>query len=392
MDMNDYELLYRNSRAIDTSEDEYEDDSCEEEYIRNDEYGHNDDKNKKYYKKVFNFLIDSADRNWYTNQQIKYSFNTKGKKEPVIYNVNGTEIDTFDFKVKFGEGSNSIEDTLIFNPKTNKNELVSQKFYSIRSLSFPISIRNIESIKIQSVILPKRLIYLGEANYCSILDYRYLLVCIEEISNNYYGTHKDINKAIAVIYPLSAVYDSAALKQVEFIDKGGMIKQFTPTPLNSLNNLRFTIKDPNGNILNFKNDILTIKYLKNERDEEFIEITTNEYFNGEYMDGDIIKIKNYNSIYLDLNIFINREQGHKIYINTKFLDTTYTKVNILHNKFKILCPGEYTNGNWVKNNNFSFDSVDNTIGEILNTNLQLSILLKIETKTIEFDSLNTQII
>ena len=48
---------------------------------------------------------------------------------------------------------------------------------------------------------------------------------IEEISNSYYGTNSNINKAISVMYPLSVVYKSGTEpKNIEFIDKGRMLK------------------------------------------------------------------------------------------------------------------------------------------------------------------------
>lgn len=382
MNERDYELLYQNSGEIDSSDEEDEDDDEDDE----DEYKN---LNKiKYCKTIFNFLIDSVDRNWYTRL-------TEDNKGTGYVSSKANDINTFNFKVKFGEGCDTIENTKIWNSDLKKYEIKRKTFYNIQSLSFPINVKNIESIKIQSVILPKRLIYLGEGSYSDILNYRYLLICIEEISNTYYGTHKDINKAIAVLYPLSAVYENENLKHIEYVDKGNMIKHFSPTPLNTLSNLQFIIKDPNGNILNFKNDILTIKKIEGDNNN-FIKITTNEYFNGEYQDKDIIKIKNFTSLNKEFNNFINRDKGHRIYIEDNFRDTKIYSIAVLKNTFSILCAGEYDGHTFNPKSDIKeiTDIVnDNKInGEILNTNLQLSIFLKIETKTIQFDSLDTQII
>ena len=147
------------------------------------------------------------------------------------------------------------------------------------------------------------------------------MVCIEEISNTYYGTNPDINSAIAIVYPLSTVYPNNILKQVEFIDKGYVSKKFTPNPLNSIDNLRFTIKDPDGNVLNFIDDILHITNLEfpveGDFKNKFIKITTKEFFNNEYKNGDIIKIKNLVHSNLLFQNFRNRNTGHNIYISNE---------------------------------------------------------------------------
>ena len=383
MDRSEYDRLYRNAIEQTSSSEE---ESSEEEI--------EETKNVSYEKKIFNFLIDSSDRNWYSSVRNREVILGNGSRSNVSETLNGLEINTFDFRVKFGNASNSIENTSIFNPKEKKNQLISQKFYGIESLAFPINIRNIESIRILSVIMPKRLMYLGEADYCDILDFRYLLVCIEEISNTIYGTHNDINKSMAVLYPLSVVYHNSQLKQVEFVEKSQMVKTFSPAPLNSINNLRISIKDPNGNQLRFKNDILNISSMNISGN--YITITTVEYFNQEYKNGDILKIKNFtttdNADERFIN-FINREKGHKMYLDTEFNDTDYNTVNSLQNTFRILVPGDYENENYSPVSYLS--SMDTTLsssGEILNTNMQLSMLLKIESKIMKFDSLNTQII
>ena len=46
------------------------------------------------------------------------------------------------------------------------------------------------------------------------------------------------------MYPLSVVYKSGTEpKNIEFIDKGRMLKEFKPAPLNTFNSLKFTFKD-----------------------------------------------------------------------------------------------------------------------------------------------------
>jgi hypothetical protein len=373
MDGHEYKMLYRNQEIVDSSSEE---ESSEEE---------NDEMKIKYTKKTFNFFIDSADRDW-----------------------TGLYTKTFDFQVKFGVDSDTFETykKTIINNTTDLYQLDIQtnKYLGSKSLAFPINVKNIESVSIQSLIMPRRLYYLGGANYMDLLDFRYLSVSVEEISNCYYGTNSNINKSLAIMFPLSSVYKSNTTpNHIEFKDKGHMIREFKPTPLNCFDNLKFTINDPNGNPLKFKNDILTINKIEIGSDE-FITITTNEYFNGEYRNGDLIKIKGFTiSNYPEFKDFINREEGHIIYMNTTFTDTTDSNTANLVNTFKIIAPGDYITSGTPGTSTFvrasyvptSTTTITITITittTILNTSLQFSLFLKVETRVMEFNSLNSQII
>ena len=283
MDRHQYEMLYRNQRPVGSSSEEDEESSDEEENV---------EMKIKYTKKIFNFFIDSADRDW-----------------------SGLYSKTFDFQVKFGVDSDTFETykKTIINNTTDLYQLdiKKNKYLGSKAMAFPINVKNIESIAIQSLIMPKRLYYLGGANYMDLLDFRYLSVSVEEISNCYYGTNSNINKSIAIMFPLSSVYKSTTVpNHIEFKDKGHLVREFKPTPLNCFDNLKFTINDPNGNPMKFKNDILTIKQIETGT-AEFITITTNDTFNGEYRNGDLIKIKGFStsdSIDKSFLDFINSEE------------------------------------------------------------------------------------
>jgi hypothetical protein len=203
---------------------------------------------------------------------------------------------------------------------------------------------------------------------------------------------------MALMYPLSIVYKQIDVlpNQIEFKEKGNFVKEFKPAPINSFDNLKFTINDSNGNPLRFKNDILTIDSI--DADEtNFITITVKEGINEEYRNGDLIKIKNFSysgtsvdNKFLD---FINREEGHVIYMDTSFSNTTISAIQKLVNSFKILVPGNYnSNGEFQKETFASLDNISNITGKILNTNLQFTMFLKVETKVMEFSNLNSQII
>lgn len=372
MEQREYDMLYRTRRdTVTSSEEEY---SSEEEI---------EEKNKfKYSKTTFNFLIDTIDRDWLRLSE-----------------------STFNFQVRFGNSSDTNEQVMRLNSEQTL-ERRTEMFFGTKTLSFPINVKNIQSISVHTLILPRKLIYLGNADYVNPLDYRYILVCIEEISNSYYGTNSNINKAISVMYPLSVVYKSGTEpKNIEFIDKGRMLKEFKPAPLNTFNSLKFTFKDSNGNTLRFKNDILNIKKIYHHKSEspttkqDFLKIETIEYFNDEYSDDDIVKFKNISSGITKFDDFLNRDTGHKIYIDTteKFEDTEFHTVGSLSNVFYIMKEGSYNSSGVFTRESYNNDindiyNADNSVGKILNTNLQLSLFLKIDTKIMEFNDLNSEII
>ena len=92
--------------------------------------------------------------------------------------------------------------------------------------------------------------------------------------------------------------------------------------------------------------------------------------------------------------FIN-EEGHLIYLDNTFEDTTHSSTYTLKNEFKILVPGDYNDdGVYTKESYILEDTDFNTdiTGKILNTNLQFTMFLKIESKVMEFSNLNSKII
>ena len=372
MNATEYDLLYRNLKKEETSSEDEEDEDFEENITHS---------KLKYRKKIFNFVIDSNDRDWVeTNEE------------------------TFDIKVKFGGDSDSFEtfEKNIINRNTKMYQLQTQtnKYLGSRNMFFPINVKNIESISVEKLIMPNRLLYLGGANYKHLLDLRYITISIEEISNCYYGTNLNINKSIGIMFPLSATYlNIGSPKQIEFIDKGRLTKEFRPTPLNCLDNLRIKINDSLGNQLKFKNDILEISEI--EIEGNFFKITTKEYFNGEYLNGDLILIKNFSTQNVDKRIvdFLNRKKGHIINIKNNFENNNYPpavndlSITNLQNSFTILAPGDYEDGVFKKHVYVSDDKFDGVItGKLINTNLQFTMFLKVESKVVEFDNLNTQII
>ena len=165
--------------------------------------------------------------------------------------------------------------------------------------------------------------------------------------------------------------------------------------------MRIKINDYLGNQLKFKNDILEISQI--EIENNLFTITTKEYFNGEYLNGDLILIKNFSTTKsIDKRIidFLNRKEGHIINIKDNFQNNNYPQgedelsITNLQNSFTILSPGDYKDGVFEKHDYVPDDyTLDEKItGKLINTNLQFTMFLKVESKVVEFDNLNTQII
>ena len=77
MNHTEYDLLYKNLHEIDSTSEEEEEEEQEQEEVQN---------LIKHRKHIFNFVIDSKDRNWV-----------------------GNATDTFNFQVKFGGDSDTFE-------------------------------------------------------------------------------------------------------------------------------------------------------------------------------------------------------------------------------------------------------------------------------------------
>ena len=149
--MENYDPVYYtdNSYCSDNSID------SEDSLCRSDNSNQKNGKNldTKYLEKTYNFIIDTNDRNWFTTIN-KVNGNS----------IIGQEIKTFEFKIRFGNDGDSYE--------YNKDKKL--EFFSSQYLSFPINLKNIISFQIQTLVIPNRLIYLGNASYTNILNFRYL--------------------------------------------------------------------------------------------------------------------------------------------------------------------------------------------------------------------------
>lgn len=393
--MENYNLNYEYRREIDSESSS--DSSSEENYqIENEKQGvyFNRERDKiniqniEYQSTEHNIVIDTNDRDW-----------------------SGLHKDTFLLEVKFNTSETSREEIDEFkDPNTNKADLINkfyrqikfQTFEGSKTLSIPYCIKNVESIQIKNILLPTRSVYIGNGNFVKLQDLHNLVITFDEFQTKNYGTNNIINSSMCFSSIFTPIYQESSVTNlpnfVEFKNSLGSIKEFKPAPLNSLNGLTIKFYDNSGNQLKYKNNILTLKSIDFSINNNFIEITTNEYFTRKnYKENDIILLKDLiiegsNEGKQSLIDFLKREQGHKIYFNSLYEEKKgFDSLQNLVNKLYIIKKGKFINDIYtpdaIDDNNLNFTS-----GSILNKNMQIIINLRVKSREKSLTIFNPQII
>ena len=358
--------------------------------------------------------------NIFFNKDIKYDI----KKFQVIIDTNNREWknsykSVFDFMVRFNASETSVEEirttklTWTSNNFDSNNvregvnypdvDIEMKTFKGSNTLSIPITIKNVNSIYLEKMIIPNRKIFLGEGNYINLLDFPFISVTIEEFSNVVYGTNDSLSNSFANMSPLASVYPSnAPQKFIELKNITRNPKVFKPAPLNSINTLTIKIKDNIGNQLKFRDETLSISNIEltdstGNTDNKFIKITTAEYFSRlNYIEGDIVYLKNIKNLESSsIKNFIERENGHKIFFTSGFIpNESLENLDNLQNEFYILnnCKINTSNGTFDLETGFNAITGSGFTGNIINRNLQLMMYFNIESFEKRFDNFTTQII
>lgn len=373
--MNNPKLLYsvNNSHYYNESDDESNHGSFQSDEDNINKY--------EYQEKSYNIIISTTDREW--SSLFK---------------------ETFSFQLKFNTSETSTEMRSTYSDYLqSERTMIMEKFQGSNSLSIPLNIKNIESIYISKLIMPNRQIYLGNGNFNKTINFKNILIHIDEISNVIYGTNDNLNKAFACMIGHSNFDDT--INYLEFDNMCPLGKIYTPAPLNNINTLTFNFTDEEGNKLNYMHDSLSLSKLKfnitDDNKKNFIKITTKEYFSRlNYIEGDVVMFKNIKHDNLSKNVeeYINQKQGNKIYFFNSFSEGSgELSINNLENEFYISKQGDYTN---ILSNSASYKPVSYTETELnftdsnnlLNRNLQLTIEMEINTKEKNLAFFNPEII
>ena len=393
--MENYNLNYEYRREVDsdsTSEESSEDNFQFHEPKQGINLNRTRDmvniQNIKYQSTEYNIVIDTNDRDW-----------------------SGLHKNTFLLEVKFNTSGTSKEEVNEFkDPNTNKDDLINKFYRQIKfktfegskTLSIPYNIKNVDSIQLKNMLLPTRSVYMGNGNFLKLQNLHNIVVTFDEFNSKNYGTNNITNSSICSSSIFTPIYQESSVTNlpnfIEFKNSSGSIKEFRPAPLNSLNGLTIKFYDNSGNQLKYKNDILTINSLDFTENDNFIKITTNEYFTRKnYKENDIILLKGLNiqggnTGNEELINFLLREQGHKIYFNSLYEEKKGLDVlQDLVNNFYIVRKGEFINEKYIPDNT-DLTTLQFTTGSILNKNMQIIINLIVRNKEKSISIFNPEII
>jgi hypothetical protein len=268
--------------------------------------------------------------------------------------------------------------------------------------------RNIESIAVGKVVIPEEIIervtfnnqnLKTSFNYDFSFAYPYLILQIDEFDNVYDGTNENVRKAFSkLVYHRSYKAPNGRgyiiLKPIQKEKK-----YFYPTPLSSFGKLSISLLKPNGDMLNSSSDSYKLFKVEYEAfNTQYLKIVSDVYFDkNEFFVGDEVFIQDHHMTVMTENMsdtmvrkfndFINRKEGHEIKQIGGANDSGYLR------SFYIQAPGFFdrTQGVYAVdtaltdllteyNSQFNFCDPNMTSnGRILNTSLQHTISLKLET-------------
>jgi len=324
--------------------------SDSESFISSDGEYQNQD-NKPLIKKKLNIMVDTLDRGW-----------------------NILNNSCFNFSIKFSPSSNQ-----------NYNDII---LSGTQTCSIPINIKNIKRIFLDKIIVPNKNIYMGNGDFYFIGNLNYINVIIDEIPNHINGSNNDLNKSTAVMISDSSPTDGKSFLEYKNIDQDGI--EFKPSLLNGLNNLNINLLDSGGNLLKFKDEILIPQSIE-IHNNIYLKITTTTYFSkNDFQENDTIYFKDIESNNIEIKLFLERKQGHRIIHNENQSQLENISIHNLHNEFYIMNKGEY-DGNTFKESFTSINIISNK-GKIANRNLQILYYFVIDIMEMDTNIFNSQII
>jgi hypothetical protein len=337
---------------------------------------------RKYRENSHYITLSSIDRNWVNNVESRYNF------------------------------------VLKFNPSSSPNGASIDYIY-----------KNIISIEIMKVIFPQEndLIAFDSRILVNIKSFPFIVLSIDEIDGVFRGSNNNINEAFAQLHfdkefatitlpPEYITTESNGVgADVKFANQyvnGRYVfnpflfekKKYFNTPLASLNRMTIKFLTSYGTQISCQKDVLkiaSIDFVDPPGDLElsdtngfpmtdnckYIMITTTTHFsNRTFKIGNLIKIKGYtisstDSTELQFQVFINREEGHRI-INLEQEKIAGPKNNGYLTKMYISPPGEIDLVDKSLDGTTYYE-VDPTVveyGDLINVDLQVYMSFKIVTR------------
>ncbi len=189
--------------------------------------------------------------------------------------------------------------------------------------------RNITSISVSKIVIPEEVIPSNSVinqqktafNYEFSFSYPYVLLSIDEFPNVYDGTNQHVRNAFATMiyhrhYKAPNGRGYIILKPIQ-----NEVKEFYPNLLGTLPKITINITKPNGELFNQSSDEYKIFKVDYEAfNPHYLKIVTNIYFDkNEFYVGDVCTFSGYQAVLSpetqplrELNMFINRSEGHEI--------------------------------------------------------------------------------
>ena len=387
---------------------------------------------KDYTIKTYNLIVNSADRQWYsqyverrtTDSSISPSFT--GTREEFISkygNIDNWNSATFkdlefhqspftkryNYTIHFGNDSgNSVS----YDDNGNRME-----FKSNGALGLDRKFRNVESIRVKRVILPNIDEYMtNEKNnqiYIGAKTEPYLLVAFDEYTSNIVSSTANAKNVFSKViydrdyhfYDIDYNYNdttgSSSEKSqtnsrgfIHLIDEDLDYKLFYPSPLSELSHLTFSLLRPNGELYSQVEDNLQVTSIEFNGTPPggsipiYMILTLNKQFQQHYFkQGDKIVIKNFtdgSGNPLPLTEELRNYFDTGAYVYQKSTDTYSNQVYISYP----VKGYEGTDGTYTEGDDYIYDAYRdlysyntlNTKGFIINLNHQHTLILEVRER------------
>lgn len=266
--------------------------------------------------------------------------------------------------------------------------------------------KNIRSIEVGKVIIPEEIsenvnilniANKTQFNYEFSFSYPYLILRIDEFADVYDGTNDTVRRSFCKLVYHKSYKAPNGRGYVILKPMQKEKKQFYPSPLSSLSRLTISLLKPNGFLLNDSTDsyrIFKIDY--DPFNPHYYQVVIDVFFDkNEFYVGDVILVKHFrvvgstNGVAADKLVeYINRAEGHEILQigatnNNGFWRSFYIKAIGVFDKKEgkfdtdldvVACLNEY-------NDTINYTTFTGSNGHILNTSLQNSMGMSIETLT-----------
>ena len=183
--------------------------------------------------------------------------------------------------------------------------------------------KNIRSIALKRVIIPQEIqecVSLGNipknSNFVHDFNFGfpYVLISIDEISDNYDGTNDAARRAFCPMIVDKHWRSRSGRGFLVLQCMQDERKTFYPTALSDIKRLTLTIRKPNGDIFNHsKDDYRLVKVEYEAYNPSYMKIVLNKYFDkNEFFKGDMVKMRGVKTSSQTLLEFLNRDSGHEI--------------------------------------------------------------------------------